>query len=120
MPNHLHGIVLLGARVPNDVGESRHASAAEGDHTGSPLPADDCGKPSLADVVGWFKTMTTNDYIRGVKTDGWPPFSGRLWQRSYHEHIIRNDRAFDRIRAYIANNPSRWADDEENADRPAR
>jgi hypothetical protein len=33
------------------------------------------------------------------------------WQRGYYEHVIRNAKALDRIRAYIANNPARWADD---------
>ena len=31
-----------------------------------------------------------------------------LWQRGYYEHVIRNEKALDRIRAYIAYNPSRW------------
>ena len=38
---------------------------------------------------------------------------GVLWQRGYYEHVIRNEKALDRIRAYIANNPARWADDPE-------
>jgi hypothetical protein len=36
------------------------------------------------------------------------------WQRGYYEHVIRNETALDRIRAYIANNPTLWADDLEN------
>ena len=39
------------------------------------------------------------------------------WQRGYYEHVIRNEKALDRIRAYIANNPARWADDPENISR---
>ncbi len=58
--------------------------------------------------------MTTNEYIRGVKQSGWPPFNGRLWQRNYYEHIIRNDESLNRIRQYIADNPRRWAFDREN------
>ena len=42
---------------------------------------------------------------------------GVLWQRGYYEHVIRNEKALDRIRAYIANNPARWADDPENISR---
>jgi len=30
-------------------------------------------------------------------------------RRGYYEHVIRNEEALDRIRAYIANNPARWA-----------
>ncbi len=63
---------------------------------------------SLSDMIQWFKTMTTNEYIRHVKQDKWPPFYKRLWQRDYYEHIIRNDQALNRIRQYIINNPRKW------------
>ena len=52
--------------------------------------------------------MTTNEYIRHVKQDGWPPFKGKLWQRNYWEHIIRNEQELIRIRDYIKNNPKNW------------
>jgi len=39
------------------------------------------------------------------------------WQRGYYEHVIRNEKALDRIRGYIANNPAAWADDPENISR---
>jgi REP element-mobilizing transposase RayT len=58
--------------------------------------------------------MTTNKYIRGVKAASWPSFSGRLWQRNYYEHVIRDDDSLDRIRQYILDNPARWAFDREN------
>ena len=55
------------------------------------------------------------DIVRGFKT-----FSARrvneragkrgvLWQRGYYEHVIRNEKALDCVRAYIANIPARWA-----------
>jgi putative transposase len=68
----------------------------------------------LGAVIDWFKTMTTNETIRGVKTLGWPPFERRVWQRNYYEHIIRSEPELDRIRAYIASNPLRWPLDMEN------
>jgi putative transposase len=37
---------------------------------------------TIGDAMDWFKTMTTNEYIRGVKTWGWEPFNGKLWQRN--------------------------------------
>ncbi|MCK4501129.1 hypothetical protein KAU11_11580, partial [Candidatus Babeliales bacterium] len=49
------------------------------------------GDVSLSDVVQWFKTMTTNEYIRNVKLHSWKPFDRKLWQRSFYDHIIRND-----------------------------
>ncbi|HRI27846.1 MAG TPA: hypothetical protein PK239_03725 [Chitinophagales bacterium] len=73
----------------------------EGEHVGSPLHR----------VVQWFKTMTTNEYIRGVKNLGWQPFDGKLWQRNYYEHIIRNETAYQNISLYIINNPAKWATD---------
>lgn len=72
-----------------------------GEHSGSPLSA----------VVQWFKTMSTNEYIRGVKQLGWPPFDRRLWQRNYYERIIRNQLAYNNISNYIINNPARWDED---------
>jgi REP element-mobilizing transposase RayT len=73
-----------------------------GEHTGSPLHR----------VIQWFKTMTTNEYIRGVKTLDWNPFNKKLWQRNYYEHIIRNEQSYQTIIHYIINNPLKWAKDE--------
>ena len=39
---------------------------------------------------------------------------GRLWQRNYYEHVIRDEREWDRIRRYIESNPANWDEDEEN------
>jgi len=75
-----------------------------GEHTGSPLDR----------MVQWFKTMTTNDYIRGINDHGWDRFNGKLWQRNYYEHIIRDDQELYAIREYIRYNPLKWAEDEEN------
>jgi putative transposase len=52
--------------------------------------------------------MTTNEYIRGVKQYGWPPFPGKLWQRNYWEHIVRDESELNRIREYVSNNPAQW------------
>jgi len=55
--------------------------------------------------------MSTNEYIRGVKNLGWEPFNGKLWQRNYWEHIIRNENEYNRIAEYIINNPQNWGND---------
>ena len=34
-----------------------------------------------------------------------------IWQRNYHEHIIRNEKSYQTIAEYIINNPSKWNDD---------
>jgi len=70
--------------------------------------------PTVGNIVGAFKSITTVRYTHGVKHYGWLPFRGRLWQRNYYEHIIRNEGSLHRIREYIINNQSRWEMDKEN------
>ena len=91
MPNHVHFIIKR-------TGEH---TGSLGDHTGSPL----------RDIIGWFKTMTTNEYISGVKDGRFMPFKGHLWQRNYYEHIIRNYDDYLNIAEYIQNNPLKWEKD---------
>jgi len=62
-------------------------------------------------MVQWFKTMTTNEYIRNVKQNNWMPFNKKLWQRNYYEHIIRNEKSYFQIAQYIRNNPLKWQND---------
>ena len=69
---------------------------------------------SLPTVKQWFKTMTTNEYIRGVKQYGWRPFRGKLWQRNYYEHIIRDQIDLNRVRQYIIRNPLNWEENRES------
>ena len=87
MPNHVHFIV-----------------EKTSGHAGSPL----------RDIIGWFKTMTTNEYIRGVKNGLYEPFSERLWQRNYYEHVIRDEQDYISIAEYIRNNPAKWEEDSLN------
>ena len=70
--------------------------------------------PILGDIVGAFKSLTTDLYIRGVRQSGWPGFRRRLWQRNYYEHIIRSDESLNWTRQYILDNPANWDTDEEN------
>ena len=86
----------------------------EGGHAGPPLRDTDLGTHTgspLSSVVQWFKTMSTNEYIRGVKQLGWMPFDRKLCQRNYYEHIIRDDASLQTIAFYIINNPSLWQND---------
>ncbi len=66
---------------------------------------------TVGDMMGAFKSITTVEYINGVKNLSWQPFNGKLWQRDYHEHIIRNEHSYENIADYIINNPARWRDD---------
>ena len=61
--------------------------------------ADDRGRSSLQQVVRNIKSFVT-------KTVGYP-----LWQPRFHDHIIRDEREYQRIWQYIDNNPSLWEED---------
>lgn len=86
MPNHFHGIIVnVGADlcVCPDLGsvcpeKGRVALLQkQGEHTGSPLQIQDNSKRlPLQKIIQWFKTMTTNEYIREVKNNHWPPVNG--------------------------------------------
>ncbi len=118
MPNHIHGIIVITEAIsPGPVGAGDPAGAPlVGAHQRAGTPDALRWRPALTlgDVVGAFKSVTTLHYADGVRTQGWPPFHRRLWQRNYHEHIIRSEGALSRIRAYIHDNPARWHTDREN------
>ncbi len=67
--------------------------------------------PTLGDMIGVFKSITTNEYIRNVKNNDWQPFNKRLWQRNFYEHIIRDENDLNRVREYIITNPAKWEED---------
>jgi REP element-mobilizing transposase RayT len=62
---------------------------------------------SIPQIIQWFKTMTTNEYIRGVKEKGWRRFEGKLWQMRYYDKIIHHPNSVEFIANYIKNNPSK-------------
>ncbi len=99
MPNHFHGVL----EITDDV-ESNHQQNSKVTESNTSIPK----------IVQWFKTMTTNDYIRGVNSSNWKPFNHRLWQRNYYEHIIQNEEDLHQIYEYIELNPVQWSEDHEN------
>lgn len=94
MPDHFHGIIVI-------LGMPVMALPDVEDVTLMKLP-------TLGDMIGAFKSITTHEYILGVDNQNWPRFSKRLWQRNYYEHIIRDEKDLDRIRNYIQSNPANW------------
>jgi putative transposase len=109
MPNHIHGIIwLVGAPLVGALDCAIHGAHGDG------IRATTRVAPTLGDVMGAFKSITTDKYIDGVKRYGWTPFTGRVWQRNYYEHVVHDDRALEAIRDYIEANPSQWANDPEN------
>jgi len=89
MPNHVHAIVGL---------------------CGEPAVRRDPFRPgegSLAVVIGSYKAAVSRTLRRGAL----PEFR---WQRGYHEHVIRSERALAALRRYIVDNPMRWSLDAEH------
>lgn len=59
--------------------------------------------PTLGNIVGWYKYQVTKRVNKGSETPG-----ERIFQRSYYDHVIRNQQDYDEIWQYIENNPKRW------------
>jgi putative transposase len=70
---------------------------------------------SLGAIVRAIKSATTKriNALRGTP-------AAPVWGRNYYEHIIRYETSLNRIRRYIAANPSRWAEDHEHPRHPLR
>lgn len=69
---------------------------------------------TVGDIIAAFKSITTVEYIRGVKKSGWKPFNRRVWQRNYYEIIMRTEQSYINISNYIINNPRNWKEDKFN------
>ena len=77
MPNHIHGILEI-----NDVGAPLVGALVDSPATSSKdNGATTRVAPTLGAIIGAYKSLTTLQYIRGVRNEGWPAFQGRLWQR---------------------------------------
>jgi len=85
MPDHVHGILVLGARYP-------HACAVGRISAGS-----------LGVVVRSFKSAVASriNVLRGAGVGG-------IWQRNYFDQVVRNVDDLNRVRQYIRDNPARW------------
>lgn len=82
MPNHLHGILGIRAGA-------------------SPAPTK-----TLGNIVGAYKSLVTHAAFDWGDDHG--KQIGKLWQRNYYEHIVRDDNDLNRIREYIHNNIVNW------------
>ncbi len=110
MPNHVHGIIIL---IDNNGRDTlRRGTLQRAPTIKCPPTIERFGKPtsdSIPTIVRLFKSATTRRINQRRGTRGIP-----VWQRNDYEHIIRNDKSMNRIRQYIAENPSRWHPDREN------
>ncbi len=113
MPNHVHLVISV---------QTRYIAFPQTDDTIKSLNSNfGCLKPpkhseacedfhhncSLATIIGSFKAAVTRQANRQCGRDVSRPY----WQQRYHEHIIRDQRAFDNIMNYVDNNVRSWASD---------
>jgi len=103
MPNHIHGTIII---TGPSIG-TRHAVS---------LPSRTLfGKPqigSLSTIVRSYKSAVTR-LINVVWTKNEPA----IWQSRFYEHVIRNEKSYNKIRRYILDNPLYWPQDDENPNR---
>jgi REP element-mobilizing transposase RayT len=113
MPDHFHAIIEIAASDGSAERMHDKSIVHEGQtpRSAPTLDLNERKRSSLGTIIQWFKTMTTNEYIRGVNDMNWPAFDKRLWQRNYYEHIIRNAKSYQEISDYILNNPANWPQD---------
>ena len=114
MPNHFHAIMeIVGATlvVAPDGTTVAPGNEIVCNENGQPQGVAPTNPKTVGDIVGAFQSIVTVEYIRGVKQLDWPPFNGKLWQRNYWEHIIRDEQSYHRISNYIINNPKNWKGD---------
>lgn len=83
MPNHIHAIIMIER-------------------------ADTRSAPTLMDFVRVFKSKTTVVYTQLVREGKLPAFEKQIWQRSFYDHVIRNERDYEEIWRYIDENPLKW------------
>lgn len=88
MPNHIHLIIEI-----NNDNENRAIRE-------SPLQYH----RSIVDKLIGFLKMNVSKKIHNTE-------SNIIWQRSYHDHIIRNEKDYQRIWEYIDTNVMRWKED---------
>ena len=120
MPNHIHGIIIIPdpvgaglAPAQNDEAPSRGVGANTG-LGASPTPTNiQTGQPqglprrkTVGDIVGAYKSLVANECLKIFKTRN--ETMGKIWQRNYYEHIIRDETAYMKIAQYILDNPAKY------------
>ena len=99
MPNHIHGIILI-----NDI------SVREGFKPSPTNPAFRT-QHGLTEIIRALKTFSSR-YINEKRNKK----GISVWQRSFHDHIIRNETELTKLREYVLYNPSLWAEDKYHSD----
>jgi putative transposase len=103
MPNHIHGVLGIDSEsiaIPAEKSASSDIPEDKNDYMASISPKSG----SVARIIGSYKAACTST----IRNAGTETFS---WQPRFHDHIIRNPQALERIENYIRHNPQKWAED---------
>ena len=98
MPNHMHGILEINPNVGTNRDLSLLRQQKHNDEKST------IKIKSLSELIGAFKTTSSKQ----IHLEGLLEFK---WQRSFYEHIVRNEKSLEKIRWYIKNNPLLWKRD---------
>lgn len=110
----MHGIILLHdsvgvgftpAQFPNTQSNMGTRITPAKNENGQPQGI----VPTIGNIVGAYKSLVANACLEIYKSKN--ETMGKLWQRNYYEHIIRNEKSYQTISEYIINNPAKWTDD---------
>ena len=108
MPNHIHGIIVIKS---NDLLRNDDDNVGnDDDNVGN---NDRCSlrvrnMQLLPKIISQYKSSVTR-IVRKQSIEH--PFR---WQKSFYDHIIRDEKSLNTIRTYIQNNPLNWELDEDN------
>jgi putative transposase len=108
MPNHVHGIVVINAPV-----ETLHATSLP-PRLATSLPSRDPEKSKISPKAGSLGAIIRSYKSAVTKYAGLNGVNEFNWQARFYDHIIRDEKTFDKIRRYIFENPSQWETDKDN------
>jgi len=122
MPNHVHCIINIIEDLPEGNASERRITqssqtfierltpngAISSEMRSAEDTPNDRTKMLISKVVKLYKSSVTNR-VKKIEMS-----SCSLWQSSFHDRIIRNEREYGNIQLYIVNNPLRWELDIEN------
>ncbi len=107
MPNHIHAILILDDQCRGELHSPLNNQSATPELPGKQLKASDFHSPSqtIGALIRGYKGSVTKQ----LKSVG---FEEQLWQRGFHDHVIRNEKSYNTILDYINDNPAKWSEDQ--------
>jgi len=105
MPNHVHLLLRLSAVTPDSRKGCHYDLEENNSHKGCSggLEETSC---DISRIVGKYKSLVANKWLAVCKSRN--QRMGTIWQRSYHDHIIRDERDYSVRWKYIDENPLKW------------